>query len=188
MELSEIFTSDKSPLVFLIWGLFFIALSGFFFAMTYFVIDTSQTAFEGMDCDLPGNAFGETCQDIFALVLYPALNAKSILIYLSYFFIFILVLGMLLTGYNSGTKPWMMGVLVLVEIALVYGSFYIANIYRLLLDNEIVRDALIPFSVYNTIMLNFPWFVFVISLFSIALGVVNWQRVSRNTPKGELDY
>lgn len=188
MELGDIFKSDKSSLMFLVWGLVFIAFSGMFFALTYFFINTTQTAFESMDCNLPGNAFGETCQDIFALVLYPALNAKVILIYLSYFFIFILVLGMLLTGYNSGTKPWMLGILVLVEVALTYGSFYLANIYRLLLENEIIRDALIPFSVYNKIMLNFPWFVFVVSLFSIALGVVNWQRVSRNTPAGELDY
>lgn len=188
MELSKIFDTDKSSLVFLAWGLGFIAFSGLFFAFTYFFLDTTQTAFESMNCDLPGNAFGETCQDIFALVLYPALNAKSILIYLSYFSIFILVLGMLLAGYNSGTKPWMMGILLLVEIGLTYGSFYIANIYILLLENDIVREALIPFTVYNKIMLNFPWFVFVISLFSIALGIVNWQRTSRNTPTGELDY
>jgi len=188
MELSKIFESDKSPLVFLVWGLVFIAFSGIMFALMYYAMDVTQGAFESMDCDLTGNAFGDTCQDIFALVLYPALNAKSILIYLSYFCIFILVLGMLLTGYNAGTKPWMMGILVVVEIALVYGSFYIANIYRLLLENEIIRDALTNFTVYNKIMLNFPWFVFVVSLFSIALGLVNWQRARVNTPEGELDY
>jgi len=188
MELSNIFESDKSSLVFLVWGLVFIAFSGMMFAMTYFILDTTQTAFESMDCDLTGNVFGDSCQDIFALVLYPALNAKSILIYLSYFSIFVLVLGMLLAGYNSGTKPWMMGILILVQVALTYGSFYIANIYRLLLENEIIREALINFPVYNKIMVNFPWFVFVVSLFSIAFGIVNWQRARTNTPQGELDY
>jgi hypothetical protein len=122
------------------------------------------------------------------MIVYPFLNAKSILIYLSYFCIFILVLGMLLAGYNSGTKPWMMGIMLLVEIALVYGSFYVANIYRLLLSNEVIRDSLIEFTAYNKIMMNFPWFVFVISLFSIALGIVNWQRTRTNTLQGELDY
>ena len=188
MELSKIFESDKSPLVFLVWGFIFIAVSGLFFAIAYFVLDTTQTAFEGMDCDLTGNAFGDTCQDLFELVLYPALAFKSILIYLSYFSIFILVLGMLLVGYNSGTKPWMMGILVLVEVALTYGSIYIANIYRLLLENDVIRQALIPFPVYNKIMMNFPWFVFVVSLFSIAIGIVNWQRARTNTDQGELDY
>jgi hypothetical protein len=188
MELSKIFESDKSSLVFLAWGFGFIAVSGLLFALIYFGLDLTQTALEGMDCQLTGNVFGETCQDIFTMVVYPFLNAKSILIYLSYFSIFILILGMLLAGYNSGTKPWMMGILVLVEIGLTYGSFYVANIYRLLLDNEIIRDALVNFTVYNKIMLNFPWFVFVISLFSIALGLVSWQRARTNTPEGELDY
>lgn len=189
MELSKIFNTDKSPLVFLVWGLAFIAISGMYFAFLYYFIDTTQTSLEGIDCDITGNTFGDSCQDLFALVVYPAMNIfKSVLIYLSYFFIFILILGMLLTGYNSGAKPWMMGILVLVEIGLTYASFYIANIYRLLLDNEIVRTALISFPVYNKIMLNFPWFVFVISLFSIALGVVNWQKTSVNTSADELNY
>ena len=188
MELSSIFESDKSSLVFLVWGFIFIAVSGLMMAIGYYAMDLTQTALMGMDCDITGNAFGDSCQDLFILVVYPFLNAKSILIYLSYFCIFILILGMLLTGYNSGTKPWMMGILVLVEVALTYGSFYIANIYRLLLENDVIRDALVPFTVYNKIMLNFPWFVFVISLFSIALGVVSWQRARTNTPQGELDY
>lgn len=188
MELSRIFESDKSALVFLVWGLAFIALSGFIFAGIYFFLDTTQTALEGVDCDLTDNAFADTCQGLFAFVVYPVLAFKSILIYLSYFSIFILVLGMLLAGYNSGHKPWMMGILVLVEIALTYGSIYLANIYRLLLDNEIIRNAFINFTVYNKIMTNFPWFVFVVSLFSIAFGIVNWQRSRTNTTTGELDY
>lgn len=188
MELSKLFDSDKSALMFLITGLVFIAVSGMIFAGIYFFMDTTQTALQGMDCDLTGNAFGDTCQDIFTMVVYPFLAAKSIFVYLSYFTIFILVLGMLLVGYNSGTKPWLIGIMVVVEVAITYGSFYIANIYRLLLDNTIIRSALIPFPVYNKIMLNFPWFVFVVSLFSIALGIVNWQRSRTNTSTGELDY
>ena len=188
MELSDIFKTDKSSLVFLVWGLAFIAVSGLIFTGIYFVLDTTQTAFEGVNCDLPGNALASNCQELFTMVLYPFLNAKSILIYLSYFSIFILVLGMLLAGYNSGTKPWMLGILVVVEIALTYGSFYLANIYVMLLENELIRGALVPFSVYNKIMVNFPFFVFIVSLFSISIGIVNWQRTRTNTPSGELDY
>jgi len=189
MELSRIFETDKSALVFLAWGLAFIAISGMFFAFAYYFMDTTHTALQGVDCDITGNAFGDSCQDVFTMTVYPFLIVmKTVLIYMSYISIFILVLGMLLAGYNSGTKPWMLGIMLLVEIALTYGSFYVANIYRLLLDVEIVRDALINFTVYNKIMMNFPWFVFVVSLFSIAFGVVNWQRTRTNTSTGELDY
>jgi hypothetical protein len=188
MELSKIFESDKSSLIFLVWGLVFIAVSGFIFVGIYFFLDTTQTALEGVDCDITGNAFGDSCQELFAMVLYPALAAKSILIYLSYFSIFILVLGILLAGYNSGHKPWMIGVLLVIEMALTYGAIWLSNIYRLLLENEIIRNALIPFTVYNKIMINFPWFVFIISLFSLSFGIVNWQRSRTNTSTGELDY
>lgn len=188
MELSDIFKSDKSAMIFLVWGLLFIAVSGIIFGLMYYTMDITQTALQGMDCSLENNAFGDTCQDIFTMVVYPFLNAKSILIYLSYFSIFLLVLGMLLAGYNSGTKPWMLGILVLVEIGLTYGSLYVANIYRLLIENDIIRTALTSFTPYNKIMLNFPWFVFIVSLFSIALGVVNWQRTRTNVSNGELDY
>jgi len=95
---------------------------------------------------------------------------------------------MLLVGYRSGTKPYLLGVLVLIEIAIVYGSIHVANIYRTLLENEIIRNAMIPFGVYNTIMLYLPWFVFIISLFSLVLGIVNWQRTPINSNTEELDY
>ena len=91
MELSRIFESDRSALVFLVFGLIFIAISGFIFAGIYFFIDTTQTALEGVNCDLTGNAFADDCQGLFTFVLYPILNYKSILIYLSYFSIFILL-------------------------------------------------------------------------------------------------
>ena len=95
---------------------------------------------------------------------------------------------MLLLGYQTGFKPPMLGLLVVAELLITYGSLYVGNIYRTLISNEVMRDILLPFTVYNKIMMNFPWFVFIVCLFSIALGVVNWQRTRTNTPTGDLDY
>jgi hypothetical protein len=97
-------------------------------------------------------------------------------------------MGMLLMGYQSGAKPYYLGIYALVEVLIVYGSIHVANIYRTLLENEIIRNAMIPFNVYNTIMLYFPWFVFIISLFSLILGIVNWQKTPTNKVTDELDY
>lgn len=188
MELSEYFTSSRGAVTFLIWGVVLIAVSGIFFGMLYYFLDITHTALLSTDCVINNNAFFDSCQDMWELAVYPFLGLKTVLVYLSFFFIFILVLGMLLSGYNSGTKPYMLGVLLVLEIAITYGSLWISNIYRALLDNEIIRTAMINFSVYNKIMLNFPWFVFVVSLFSLAIGIVNWQRVRKNTPVGDLDY
>lgn len=188
MVLDDIFQSDKSTLMFLLFGFILIAVSGIVFGMTFFVMDTVETALENTNCVIDNNAFFDDCQDMWELAAYPFLALKSVLVYLDMFMIFILAIGMLLIGYNSGSRPYMLGVLVLVNMAYTYGAIWVGNIYRDLLANEIIRTAMIEFSVYNKIMLNFPWFVFIISLFSLSIGIVNWQRIRRNTPEGELDY
>ena len=169
-------------------SLLMIAVSGIFFGFAYFLMDTTQTAFEANDCTIEGNSIVSSCQELWDLALYPFLEMKEILIWLSFFFIFTLTLAMLLLGYQSGYKPVMIGLLVFAELLITYASLYVANIYGVLISNPIIRDIFIPFGVYNKIMLNFPWFVFVISLFSITLGIVNWQRTRTNSSSSDLDY
>ena len=179
---------EKSSITFLIFGIVMIAVSGMVFGLTYFVMDEVQDAFENTNCVISNNAFFDNCQEWFTATLYPFLDAKTILVYLDLIFIIVLIIGMLLSGYNAGNKPYMLGLLLVIEIGLVYGSFWVSNIYRDLLSNEVIRTAMANFSLYNNIMLNLPWFVFIVTLFSLGLGVVNWQRVRRNTPIGDLDY
>jgi len=172
----------------LLLSIVMIAVSGLFFGFIYFIMDETQTAFEANDCVIEDNGIFSSCQDIWDLALYPFLNMKSILIWFSFFFIFTLTLSLLLLGYMSGFNPMMIGVLAFVELLITYASLYLANIYRTLIANVVIRDAMLPFNVYNKIMLNFPWFVFVVSLFSIALGIVNWQRTRVNSSASDLNY
>lgn len=190
MELTDYFNirSGKGSLTLIVTGLIMMAISGLIFAGIYFFMDTIQTSLLSTSCDIPGNVFFNDCQGMWEFVVYPFLNLKVILIYLSFFSIFILTVGMLLIGYQSGTNHSLLGALIIAEILIVYGAVEISNIYRTLLDNEIIRNAMIPFGLYNTLMLYFPWFVFIISLFSIALGIVNWQRSPVNTVSEELNY
>jgi len=190
MELSDYFdvNSAKSSVVLVVTGIILIALSGLIFAGIYFFMDTVQTSLLSTNCEISGNALFDNCQDMWTMIVYPFLNLKIVLVYLSFFSIFILTIGMLLMGYKSGTNPALLGVLVLLEILITYGSIHMSNIYRTLLDNEIIRNAMIPFSVYNTIMLYLPWFVFIISLFALTLGIVNWQKTPVNKATEELNY
>jgi hypothetical protein len=190
MEISDYFNpgSTKSSLMLVIIGIVMISISGLFFAGIYFFMDVTQDALLSQDCTIPGNVFFNDCQGMWEMVVYPFLNLKSVLVYLSFFSIFILTMGMLLMGYQSGSNPKFLGVLVLAEIIITYGAIEISNIYRTLLENAIIRDAMIPFGVYNNIMLYFPWFVFIISLFALSLGIVNWQRTPVNKASEELDY
>lgn len=166
----------------------FIAVSGMFFAGVYFFMDNVNTAFLTANCDIANNSIVSNCQELWELSLYPFLALKEVLIWASFISIFALVVGLLIFGYQSGTRPTLLGFLVIVEILFTYGSLHIGNIYRTLIENDIVRGMLSDFTVYNKIMLNFPWFVFIVSLFSLALGVVNWQRTNINTSANTLDY
>jgi len=190
VDISEYFNlrSTKSSITLIVTGIILIAISGMVFAGIYYFMDTIQDALLSANCEISGNAFFSDCQGMWSLIVYPFLNLKVVLVYLSFFSIFILTIGMLLLGYQSGTRTSFLGVFALVEILIVYGSIHIANIYRLLLENEIIRNAMIPFQFYNTIMLYFPWFAFIISLFSLILGIVNWQKTPVNEDNNDLDY
>lgn len=165
-----------------------IAISGALMGFTYYTLETVQTGFESTDCVIQNNTLVESCQDLWTISIYPFLNLKDVLIWFSFFFIFALVIGMLLYGYQSGKSPVMMGVLMVFIIGLTYLSIEISNMYRTMLENEIFRNMMIDFTVYNKIMLNFPWFCFFVGLFSVTLSLVNYQKVKTNKFEEDLDY
>lgn len=178
----------KGIIITLLLSFLAIAASGLVFSVSYFFMDSINTAFLSADCTITDNVIVSDCQELWTLALYPFLALKDILIWSNFVAIFALVAGLLIFGYQSGTRPTLLGFLVLLEVIITYGSLHVANMYRLLISNDIMRSMLINFTVYNKIMLNFPWFVFIVSLFSLVLGVVNWQRVNTNNAENTLDY
>lgn len=157
-----------------------IAISGLWFGFIYFTLDSVHDSFLSTDCVINDNTLVSSCQELFELALYPFLMLKDLLTWVSMFFIFALVMGMLVIGYQSGKSPVLMGYLLVVVIAMTYLSIHISNIYRSLLENAVFRSMMVDFTVYNTIMLRFPWFVFIITLVSVFLAIVNYQRTSVN--------
>lgn len=179
---------DKGMYIGIIICIAYIAFSGIFFGITYFALDTTHTSLQTVECTIDNNYFFEDCQDLFSFALFPFLELKSILVWASYFFIFGLVIALLVLGYRSGSSAVMMGVMISFLGALVYFALLLSNMYRTILENEIFRLMMVEFTVYNKIMIYFPWFIFFIGLFSLVLGIVNFQRSSINTPEGELNY
>jgi len=166
----------------------FIAISGALMGMTYYTLETVQTSFENTDCVIQNNTLVGSCQDLWTISIYPFLNLKEILIWFSFFFIFALVIGMLLYGYQSGKSPVMMGLLVIFIAGVTYLGVEMSNIYRTMLENELFRTMMVDFTVYNKIMLNFPWFCFFIGLFAVTLSLVNYQKTKVNKDEGDFDY
>jgi len=166
-----------------------IFMSGIFLASTYFVMSVTETAFHSMDCTIQNNVYVGSCQELWSLSVYPFFALKDILVWFNYFFIFALVIGMLVLGYQSGKSPALMGVLVLMVGIITYIGIELSNIYRTMLEVDVFRQMMISFPVYNQIMLGFPRFTFFVGLFSLLLGVVNFQKTRVNSfEKDELNY
>jgi hypothetical protein len=165
-----------------------IAMSGLFFGVTYFIMDSTHTALLTTDCVIDNNTLVDSCQDLFSLGLYPFLALRSVFIWGSFLFMFGLVFAMLILGYRSGSSPILLGVMVTFVAGITYLAIMLSNMYRTLVEIEVFRNMMVSFTVYNKIMLNFPWFVFFIGLFAVILGIVNFQKTSINTPDGEISY
>ncbi len=179
---------DKGIYFAVLISILFIAFSGMFFGITYFVMDVTHTSLQATDCVIENNTLVGSCQELFAFSVYPFLALRSILVWSSFFFIFGLMLSILILGYRSGSSPVMLGVMVSFVAGMTYLGILLSNMYRALLNQATFRTLMLPFTVYNQVMISFPWFIFFIGLFSVILGIVNFQKTSINAPQGDLNY
>lgn len=181
-------TATKSSLIIVILSILAIFVSGMFFGIAYYVMDEVETSFQATNCNIPDNVYVDDCQDLWNLSVYPFLALRELLVWMSFFFMFAMVLGMLILGYKAGKNPVLLGLLIIFVIVITYGSIELSNVYRSLLEMTMFRTIMTPFTTYNTIMFNFPWFTFFVSLMSVMLSVVNFQRSKVNNPIEDLDY
>ena len=179
---------NRGSLTVIIFSILLLFMSGIFFGITYFVMESVETGLQGVDCDIPNNVYVTNCQELFELSFYPVLALRELLVWISFFFMFAIVLGMLILGYRAGKSPVLLGILIVFVITFTYLSIELANVYRTMIESAVLRNMLTEFTVYNQIMLNFPWFIFIISLLSVLLSVVNYQRTKINSSREVLDY
>jgi len=167
--------------------MFIIAVSGFFMAISYFIMQTLETAFRSVDCLIPQNIYFESCQEWFTMVLYPVLELKSLFIFASYFFIFGIVFGLFYMGFRTKKHPALLIVHIISSIIIGYLAIEIGNIYRLLISNPFMYDMMIPFVIYNKIMLYFPQFMFFIIFLSGIIGFMGVFKSSGQFKQGNED-
>lgn len=178
LDLPEV--NNKNSIMIIALSMMLIFMSGIFFGIMYFTFESLDTAFSENDCVIDNNVYVDSCQELWEWIVIPFLALRSILIYASYFFIFGQVFAMLVIGYRSGQSPAMAGFLVVVISFFTYASILISNIYRRMLEVSVFNDIMLPFTVYNRIILYYPWFMFILSLSSVMLAIVNWQRTRVN--------
>lgn len=174
------YPENAGSIMIIAFSMLMIFMSGIFFGITYFTLSSLEEGFQGNDCVIENNLYVDSCQELWEWIVLPFLELKYILIYGSYFFIFGQVFAMLVIGYRSGQSPAMAGFLIMIISFFTYASILISNVYRNMLDVLMFRDIMLPFTVYNKIMLYYPWFIFILSLSSVMLAIVNWQRTKVN--------
>jgi hypothetical protein len=172
----------------IIFSILLIIISGVAFGIFYFTLSSIETGFLAANCEIANNSLVSSCQELWALALYPALALKAIFIWGHTFLIFGAVLGMLFLGYRSGRSGILLGIMTLWIIISTYMGIEISNIYRTFLEIPAFRNMMIEFVFYNRLMLSLPWFMFIVSLFSTMLGLVNYQKSKLNPIKEELDF
>lgn len=172
--------TNKGSIIMIALSMFLIFMSGILFGITYFALEATEEGFLENDCVIRNNVYVDSCQELWEWTLLPFLALRYILIYASYFFIFGQVFAMLVIGYRSGKSPAMAGFLIMVISFFTYASILLSNIYRRMLEVSTFNTIMLPFTVYNKIMLYYPWFIFILSLSSVMLAIVNWQRTRVN--------
>ena len=154
-----------------------IGISGIVLAIAYYIMATLENAFISVNCALPTNVYWATCQDWFDSVLYPVLTLKFIFIFANYFLIFGIVFGFFFMAFRTKKHPALFIVHIIMTIIIGYLSIEIANIYRRFLEIPIMYDMLIPFAIYNKIMLYFPQFIFITVFIS---GIIGFMGVFKS--------
>lgn len=167
--------------------MFIIAVSGFLMALTYFIMDTIETAFKEVDCLIPQNVLFTTCQEWFEMALYPVLQLKTLFIFANYFFIFGLIFALFYMGFRTKKHPALLIVHIVSSIIIGYLAIEIGNIYRTLISNPIMYDMMIPFVIYNKIMLYLPQFMFFVIFLSGIIGFMGIFKSAGQFKQGNED-
>jgi len=159
-----------------ILAMFVIFLSGLFMGIAYWVMGSVKNSFEKVNCLIIDNIYFTSCQDWFTLSIYPLLQLKEMLIWFSYFYIFGIIFGLFYLGWKVRKHPSLIAVHVVLSIIVTYLSIEIANVYRVLLQNEFMYAIFQPFVIYNKIMLYLPTFMFVAVFLSGLLGFFGFWK------------
>lgn len=173
--------SNKNSIMVIAVSMLMIFSSGVFFGVSYYIMEATEAGFLANDCVINNNVYVDSCAELWDMTVLPFLALRYIIVYASYFFIFGQVLAMLVIGYRSGKSPAMAGFLIVIISFFTYASILLSNTYRTMISVPMFRDMMLPFTVYNKILIYFPWFMFIISLSSVMLAIVNWQRTRVNS-------
>lgn len=119
-------------------------------------------------------------QDILSVTVYPVLGLRSSLPTLTYFMIFAFIIAMAVTAYVSSKNQVFLVIHFLFVIGVSYFCFILSNTYQTLLENPFINDMMLPFDIYNKIMLYLPAVTFFSGLVFGLITFVNPMKPQSN--------
>jgi len=155
-------------------------VSGLLGGTIYYTMQITQATFETVNFDIPGaNASAgnvTTFQDILEIVAYPMLEMRESIPYITYFFVFGIILAFLISGFLTVKHPAFLMIHILVTIIAAWFCLSISNAYETILLNPFMREMMSNQPIYNKIMLNLPSFVGFTGLITGAIGFLGTIR------------
>lgn len=164
----------------LVMFLIIISVAGLVAGMIYFDMQVIQTTLLTVNFPIPTQdnstavALNMTdFQSILGVVVYPILELRNSLPYLTYFMVFGFIIALGMTAYLSSKNPIFFVLHLLFTIVMTYFSILISNEYISLMTNVFINQMMTPFVIYNKLMFYLPQLIFFTSLFFAVISFIN---------------
>jgi hypothetical protein len=181
-------------LIMLVVFLVIVGAGGLLGGLIYYGMDTVQSVLETVNVTIPiqevGSANGNltTFQDIFGIVIYPFLELRDAIPYLTYFMVFAFIIALGISAYMSSKNPVFFVVHLLFTILLTYFAIVLSGIYVTLLSDTFINSLMVQFTIYNKLMLYLPQVIFFTSLIFGAIAFINIMKPQSGENSRGLNY
>lgn len=169
---------NYSNLAFILLFMSIVTISGILGGIIYFDMNILEETLLEVNFEIPRETNISSnitdFQDIMEIVVYPFLELRESLVYLTYFMIFGFIISLGIVAYLSTKTPVFFVVHLLYTILLTYFCFILSNAYISMLTQPFINSLMANFIVYNKIMLYLPQVVFFTSLL---FGVISFISI-----------
>ena len=172
-----------------------VSVAGLLAGIVYYDMNIVETTLKTIDFALPiqqnstGLASNMThFQDIMKIVVYPFLDLKDSLPYLTYFMVFGFIIALGMTAYLSSKNPVFFVLHILFLFLMSYFCIIISNMYIGLMSNPFINNMMINFTIYNKLMFYLPQIVFFTGLLFGTIAFINLIKPQTPGTTGSVQY
>jgi len=178
---------EFSNLYMLVIFLVVVSVSGLLAGLIYYDMEILDSTLQTVNFQIPiqdnstlTNSSITDFQDILGITVYPILGLRTSLPYLVYFMIFGFIIALGMTAYMSSKNPIFFILHVLFTSLMTYFSVILSNTYVTLLSNPFINNMMVPFTIYNKLMLYLPQILFFTGLLFGVISFINVMKPTSN--------